>query len=111
LTGIFLSISTSLFGQDQLEYDFARECARNHNYLLAYKHLIIYKYTNLRYFEAPANAGSLRQVDGYIASYEEYLGRQVMLSPTERSKVKGYTPGKADSLPPAALGPVKLKPL
>jgi hypothetical protein len=85
------------WGQDDTEYKIAKRYQDNENYLLAYKHLLLFRCANLQYLQRPSNKSQLEQLDNYIEEFEVYLGQRLILSPLVLRKIRGYTDHQLDS--------------
>ena len=75
---------------------------------MAYKCLLIYKYTNLKLLQKPSNRTILNKLDATIQSFERWLSLRLILSSATRKKVSGYTDNQLDSLYRKKLPPINI---
>ena len=101
-------LSANLHAQNNSSYLLAREYQKNEDYLMAYKCLLIYKYTNLNLLQKPSNSAILNKLDATIQSFENWLALRLILSSATRKKVSGYTDHQLDSLYRKKLPPINI---
>ena len=73
----FLVIGFSARGQDYSAYRIAKSNYNEHNYLLAYKYLIIFKFTNIDRLNKPDNGATLKALDKEIGDLENLLSQNM----------------------------------
>lgn len=92
---------------DYSSYERAQTYHKNKQYVLAYKYLIIFKYTNLGKLSRPENKDALEQLDSEITDMETYLSQCTVL--IRLSRARGFTPAEVDSAITQNVGGIKLK--
>lgn len=86
---IFLIFYTSSSAQDYSGYEIAKKYNKEHNYLLTYKYLVIFKTTNLGRLNKSENAESLRALDAQISKLEDLLSQNINWY--QLKKVRGWS--------------------
>ncbi len=95
---LFEAVGARGQGPDYTGIQMAREYQANHNYLLAYKYLVIYRWVNDRLFEKPVNRDSREKLEATIGVFEDCLNQRIVLSPKEIIKMKGFSNQQLDSV-------------
>jgi len=75
--------------QDYSAYNIAKTHLGERNYLLAYKFMLIFKYSNLDRLQKKENAAALNSIDNQISVLEDYLSSNVSWYVIKQSK--GWT--------------------
>ncbi|BAU53264.1 hypothetical protein [Mucilaginibacter gotjawali] len=73
----------------------ARQAVNDKNYILAYKYLIIFKYTNLQRLKSNENTDCLAKLNNQIDQIEEYLLQNYSL--LDVKKIRGFSETQIDS--------------
>jgi hypothetical protein len=94
---VLLMYSAIVVGQevDYSSYEIAKKYQRDGNSLFAYKHLLIFKYSNLERLRKPENRPTLKTLDNKIEEYENLLQQNV--SWFEVKKYRGFSDVELDS--------------
>lgn len=93
-----LAFSYNLFSQttDYSSYEIAKKYRKENNFVLAYKHLIIFKFSNIDKLNEPKNAETLTKLEKQISEVEDYLKQNIAWY--EIKKSRGFSDKKLDSL-------------
>jgi hypothetical protein len=97
--------------QDYSSYDIALKYQNDENYIMAYKHLLIFEYSNYAMLHQAANSKSLRQLEKQISEYEEFLKESVSNCSLSIKSFRGFTDGQIDSLFSRRRKPLIIQPL
>jgi hypothetical protein len=87
--------SASCQSPDYSSYEIAKKYKKDNNFVLAYKHLLIFKFSNIERFNKPENSNALNQVDTQIKQIEEYLSQNYAWYDIKKSR--GFSDKQLDS--------------
>src|ERR1700723_654264 len=80
---------------DYSNYNLAKDYIKQNNFILGYKNLLIFKYTNLARLNRPENAGALNKVNKQLEDIEDYLSQNYSWYSVK--KARGWSDEKLDS--------------
>ncbi|MFB9844013.1 hypothetical protein [Mucilaginibacter ginsenosidivorans] len=98
---IIISLSSGYaYCQNSINVDYgglnmARQCIKQNNYVLAYKYLIIFKYSNLQRLQTKENSENLTKLEKQINEIEAYLLENY--SWVDEIKIRGFKDAQIDS--------------
>jgi hypothetical protein len=81
---------------DFSSYEIAKKYQNDKNYLFAYKHLLIFKFTNLDRLIRPENKNSYSTINKQIAEFEGILQQDII--GYDEIKARGFTKPQFDSI-------------
>jgi hypothetical protein len=89
--------STRSAAQDYSSYEIAKKFQREHNYVMTYRYLLIFKYSNLDLLQKPANKNTLMALEAKISEFEDFLSQAIALSTIDLTKIRGFSDHQIDS--------------
>ncbi len=81
---------------DYSSFEIAKKYQRDNNMLMAYKHLIIFKYTNINLLNRQENFNALKMLDAQIRQVEDYLQQDARWYVSKKSY--GFSNAQLDSV-------------
>lgn len=92
-----LCFNISAFSQtpDYSSYEISKKYKKDNNFILAYKHLLIFKFSNIERLNKPENAEALKKLDLQIKELEEHLMQNYAWYDIKKSR--GFSDKQLDS--------------
>ena len=89
--------STAVLAQDYSSYEIAKMYQKDKDYVLSYKHLLIFEYTNYAILHKSVNNELLRQLEKEISDFESYLKQNETDCSIDIKKYRGFSDDQVDS--------------
>lgn len=93
-----LLFSKNALSQDAVDYSnygIAKDYIKHNSFILGYKNLLIFKYTNLTRLNKPENVNALSRINKQIEDVEDYLSQNYSWYDIKKSR--GWSDVKLDS--------------
>ena len=93
-----LLFSQKVLSQDVVDYsnyNIAKDYIKQNSFILGFKNLLIFKYTNLNRLNKPENANALNRINKQIEDVEDYLSQNYSWYDIKKSR--GWSDEKLDA--------------